>query len=69
MKKARSPFMAPHVAGSPDTVIERIGELLEVSGLDGLMLIFPDYISAMPLFAEQVMPKLRAKFPALAGDA
>jgi len=40
-----------------------------VSGLDGLMLIFPDYISAMPLFAEQVMPKLRAKFPALAGAA
>lgn len=69
VKKARSSFMAPHVAGSPDTVIQKIGELLEVSGIDGLMLIFPDYISAMPLFAEHVMPKLRAKFPALAGAA
>ena len=69
VKKARSSFMSPHVAGSPDTVVERLSQQLEVSGLDGLMLIFPDYIEGMPKFAEEVLPKLRAKFPSLAGAA
>jgi hypothetical protein len=27
------------------------------------MLIFPDYLKGIPLFAEQVMPKIRARFP------
>lgn len=69
VKKARSSFMSPHVAGSPDTVVERLSHQLEVSGLDGLMLIFPDYIDGMPKFAKDVLPRLRAKFPSLAGVA
>ncbi|MBE2998078.1 LLM class flavin-dependent oxidoreductase [Nocardiopsis sp. HNM0947] len=52
-------FQTPFVTGSPETVTERIGELVGEAELDGLMLIFPDYGADLRAFGEQVMPKLR----------
>jgi pyrimidine oxygenase len=63
-QKARSTFMTPHVLGTPETVTERLSEIFEKTSLDGLMLIFPDYLAALPLFGEKVLPVLRARFPA-----
>ncbi|AKH41130.1 pyrimidine oxygenase [Altererythrobacter atlanticus] len=62
-RKSRAGFMTPHVIGSPETVTEKLTELFEVSGTDGLMLIFPDYIKDIPIFAETVLPALRESFP------
>jgi pyrimidine oxygenase len=62
-KKSRAGFMTPHVIGTPDTVIEKLTELFEVSGTDGLMLIFPDYMKDIPIFGEKVLPVLRERFP------
>lgn len=61
--KARSTFMTPHVLGTPDTVIERLSEIFARTSLDGLMLIFPDYLTGMPIFGEKVLPVLRRRFP------
>jgi len=55
--------MTPHVIGTPETVIEKLTELFEVSGTDGLMLIFPDYMKDIPIFGEKVLPVLRERFP------
>jgi pyrimidine oxygenase len=63
-QKARSTFMTPHVLGSPETVIERLSEIFEQTSLDGLMLIFPDYLASLPVFGEKVLPLLRQRFPA-----
>jgi len=63
VQSARSAFMTPRVVGSPDTVAARLIELIEGCGLDGLMLVFPDYLAAMPVFAAEIMPKIRARFP------
>ena len=63
VQKARSGFMAAHVIGSADTITKRLIELLDHCALDGLMLIFPDYLAAMPVFAREIMPRLRARFP------
>lgn len=63
VKKSRSSFMSPHVYGSPASIVDQLGELLEVSGTNGLMLIFPDYLSALPVFGAEVLPALRARFP------
>ncbi|EIZ81010.1 luciferase family protein [Novosphingobium sp. Rr 2-17] len=63
-QKARSTFMTPHVLGTPETVIERLSEIFEKTSLDGLMLIFPDYLTALPVFGEKVLPVLRERFPA-----
>ena len=61
--KSRSTFMTPHVLGTPATVIERLTEIFEVSGTDGLMLIFPDYLKGIPMFGQEVLPALRERFP------
>jgi pyrimidine oxygenase len=61
--KARSGFMSSHLIGSADTIARRLSELLGDGQLDGAMLIFPDYVEGVPLFAEQVMPAIRARFP------
>lgn len=63
VQKARSTFMAPAVLGTPETIIDKLSELFERSGTDGLMLIFPDYIHGVPIFGEQVVPVLRERFP------
>ncbi len=60
IKNARSGFMTTHVIGSPQTVSERCAALVEECDLDGLMLIFPDYLKDMPVFAAEILPKLRA---------
>jgi pyrimidine oxygenase len=63
VQKSRSGFMTPHVLGTPETVIERLSEIFEKTSLDGLMLIFPDYLTGLPIFGEKVLPVLRARFP------
>jgi pyrimidine oxygenase len=64
VEKARSTFMTPHVLGTPETVIDQLTEIFEVSGTDGLMLIFPDYLKALPIFGSEVLPVIRERFPA-----
>ena len=68
VQKARSGFMTPHMLGTPETVIEQLSEVFEVSGTDGLMLIFPDYLTGLPIFGEKVLPVLRERFPARVGE-
>lgn len=69
VRKSRSGFMTPHVLGTPETVIERMSEIFEQTSLDGLMLIFPEYHSALPVFGEKVLPVLRERFPARVVEA
>ncbi|QEO14931.1 LLM class flavin-dependent oxidoreductase [Agromyces intestinalis] len=58
--KGEEAFQTPYVAGDAATVAERIQSVLETAELDGLMLIFPDYLEDMPVFGESVLPVLRA---------
>lgn len=60
-------FQTAVVDGSPETVTERITELVEETGVDGLMVIFPDYHADLPVFGEAVMPALRARAGAAVG--
>lgn len=60
---SRSAFMTPYLSGSPATVTEKLIALIDESQLDGAMLIFPDYLIGMPLFASDIMPAIRARFP------
>jgi len=62
-KKSRAGFMTPQARGTPDTVIDYLTDLFTISGTDGLMLIFDDYMSGIPIFGEKVLPVLRERFP------
>ena len=62
-RKARSSFMSAQIVGSARSVTDQVGDLLEASGTDGLMLIFDDYIKSLPIFGAEILPALRARFP------
>lgn len=64
--KSRQAFMTPYIAGTPATVTERLTEMFAVSGIDGMMLIFPDYHAGIPILGAEVLPVLRERFPAQA---
>lgn len=53
-------FQTQYVAGSAETVTASILRLMEQAELDGLMLIFPDYLTDLPAFGRSVLPALRA---------
>lgn len=59
--RARDAFMTSVIAGSTATLGERIAGTLEGAGLDGMMLIFPDYDADLARFGEEVLPGLRAR--------
>jgi pyrimidine oxygenase len=63
VQNARSSFMSARIIGSAETVATRLIEMIEYCDLDGVMLIFPDYLKSMPVFARKIMPRIRARFP------
>jgi pyrimidine oxygenase len=63
VQKARSSFMSSHLIGAPDMVAKRLIEMVERCDLDGIMLIFPEYLKSMTVFAREIMPQIRARFP------
>jgi pyrimidine oxygenase len=63
VQSARSGFMSARIIGSAETVGTRLIELIDRCALDGIMLIFPDYLTSMPIFAAEIMPRIRAYFP------
>jgi pyrimidine oxygenase len=59
---ARSSFMTPRLIGAPQTIADQAIDLIDKAQLDGMMLIFPDYLEDMKIFADQVLPQIRARF-------
>ena len=59
---ARSAILAPHAAGSPATVAARMAAVMEAAALDGLMLIFPDYLDGLRRLGAEILPALRQRF-------
>lgn len=60
--KAQGAFMTQTAIGSPETCREQIEEFLTYCELDGIMLIFPDYVEGLEMFGADILPKLRAVF-------
>jgi pyrimidine oxygenase len=65
--KGEEAFQTPYVTGAAETIVERVLGIVEDAELDGLMLIFPDYIEGLPRFGETVLPALRDAETAPAG--
>jgi len=55
--------MSAHIVGSVETVAQRLIEMMEYCHLDGMMLIFPDYLKSIPLFAREILPKISRSLP------
>jgi pyrimidine oxygenase len=59
---AQGAFMTQTVVGSPKTCAAQIEEFLRYCELDGLMMIFPDYVEGLTMFGAEILPGLRAVF-------
>jgi len=55
-------FMTHTAVGSPATCAEQVQEFVEFAQLDGLMLIFPDYVEGLKMFGAEILPGLRSAF-------
>ena len=55
-------FMTETVIGSPATCGEKIEAFVTDCELDGLMMIFPDYVAGLTMFGEAILPGLRRRF-------
>jgi pyrimidine oxygenase len=58
--EAQGPFMTHTAVGSPATCAERLEAFLSYCELDGLMLIFPDYVEGLKMFGAEILPRLQA---------
>jgi pyrimidine oxygenase len=52
-------FMTPTAVGSPATCSHVLEEFLVDAELDGVMLIFPDYVEGLKMFGADILPNLR----------
>ena len=59
---AQGAFMTHTVVGSPKSCGAQIEEFLRYCELDGLMMIFPDYVEGLTMFGAEILPGLRAVF-------
>ncbi|MBU4434847.1 MAG: LLM class flavin-dependent oxidoreductase [Alphaproteobacteria bacterium] len=55
-------FMTQTAIGSPATCATKIQEFVDYAELDGLMLIFPDYVEGLTMFGSEILPGLRAVY-------
>ncbi|MGG6309359.1 LLM class flavin-dependent oxidoreductase [Paenibacillus macerans] len=60
--RAKSAFMTETIAGSVESIQNRIQEIIEVTNIDGMMLTFPDYVEDLTIFGKEVLPRLRGTF-------
>ncbi len=60
--KQQGAFMTHTAVGSPATCAEQVQEFVEFAQLDGLMLIFPDYVEGLKMFGAEILPGLRSAF-------
>jgi len=59
-------FMTSRLAGTPASLADQIVSTLETADLDGMMLIFADYIGDLRTVGEEVLPVVRRAFGASA---
>jgi len=60
-EKAKNTFMTHMVHGTPETCREGIKSLINGGELDGVMLIFPDYVEGLKVFGDEILPGLKAE--------
>jgi pyrimidine oxygenase len=65
----RDGFMTSYLAGGAETIRQKIVHTIETADLDGMMLIFPDYVQDLRFFGENILPAVRGSLERTAADA
>jgi len=56
--ETQGPFMTQTMVGSPATCAEKVEHFTSYCELDGLMMIFPDYVEGLKMFGAEILPRL-----------
>jgi len=56
--EAQGPFMTQTMVGSPATCAEKVEHYMDYCELDGLMMIFPDYVDGLKMFGSEILPRM-----------
>lgn len=62
VERASNAFMTHTTIGDPAACHAQLSALLRDCELDGVMLIFPDYVTGLTRFGQDILPHLRAEF-------
>lgn len=62
VERASSAFMTHTTIGDPAACRQQLSTQLRDCELDGVMLIFPDYVTGLKRFGRDILPQLRAEF-------
>ena len=62
VERAGNTFMTHVTIGAADSCRRQLSQLLTDCELDGVMLIFPDYVDGLTRFGRDILPGLRADF-------
>jgi pyrimidine oxygenase len=60
--ESQGAFMTKTVVGAPATCAREIEAFMDYCELDGLMLIFPDYVEGLAMFGAEILPALGRVF-------
>jgi len=60
--QSQGAFMTQTVVGAPATCAAEIEACMAYCEIDGLMLIFPDYVKGLKMFGAEILPGLRRAF-------
>ena len=55
----QGPFMTQTMIGSPATCAEKVEQFITHCELDGLMMIFPDFVEGLKMFGSEILPRLQ----------
>jgi pyrimidine oxygenase len=56
--ETQGPFMTQTMVGSPATCAEKVEHYMDYCELDGLMMIFPDYVEGLKMFGSEILPRM-----------
>jgi pyrimidine oxygenase len=62
LAESQGPFMTQTVVGGPRACARQIEAMVGDCELDGLMLIFPEYVEGLAMFGSEILPGLRKAF-------
>ena len=57
--RSRQAFMSSKLVGSAETIARQIIDTVRAADLDGMMLVFPDFVEDLKGFGERILPLVR----------
>ncbi|PHM40092.1 oxidoreductase, luciferase-like monooxygenase [Xenorhabdus mauleonii] len=62
VERSKHAFMTQTIIGTPENCYKQLSNLMRNCELDGVMLIFTDYIKGLKMFGDHILPRFREEY-------